>query len=258
MNRLTVCIFTENEQENLPRLLASLQGIADEILVSDSGNTDRTAAIARQFAAKLIVPDSRDPASQRNIASSKASHDWIFALEPNEQLSEELRLSLPQWKESTPAADVYRMARLTWYLGAWIHHSHCYPNWQPRLYLRSKARFHGAIHPALQFTGRAVKLPGDLLHYAVRTFAEHEASLDRETSAMANQSFAEGQRSWRAALWFGTPWTWFRYFFLGAGFLDGYRGAVLSQMAARGVRLKSSKLGAMVKAGKHSHSRGGQ
>jgi len=260
MNRLTVCIFTESNQENLPRLLASLAGIADEILVSNCGSADSTATatIVHQFAAKLIVPDSHDPASQRNHIASLASHDWILALEPNEELSEELRLSLRKWKDISPEADVYQMARLTWYLGAWIHHSHFYPNWQSRLYLRTKASFQGPIHPNLQFPGKPLKLPGDLLHYPVRTFAEHEATLERDTSAMANHLFAQGHRRWRAALWLGTPWTWFRYFFLGAGFLDGYRGAVLSQMAARSVRLQSSKLGALVKAARPSRSRGAQ
>jgi len=260
MNRLTACIFTENHQENLPRLLSSLDGIADEILVSDSNilHPAATAAIAGQFGAKLIAPDSRDSASRRNHMASLASHDWILAIASNEELSEELRLSLRKWKDLPPEADVYQMARLTRYLGAWIHHSHFYPNWQPRLYLRTKASFCGSIHPTLHFSGKARMLSGDLLQYAAPTFAEHEATLERDTSAMANHLFAEGQRRWRAALWLGTPWTWFRYFFLGAGFLDGYRGAVLSQMAARGVRLQSSKLGALVKAEKQSHSRGEQ
>jgi len=260
MNRLTACIFTENQQENLLRLLASLDGIADEILVSDSGVSDHAsmAAIASQFGAKLIAKDSRDFTSQRNHMASSASHDWILAIASNEELSEELRLSLRKWKDLPPEADVYQMARLTWYLGAWIHHSHFYPNWQPRLYLRTKACFCGPIHPILHFSGKARKLSGDVLHYAAPTFAEHEATLERDTTAMANHLFAEGQRRWRAALWLGTPWTWFRYFFLGAGFLDGYRGAVLSQMAARGVRLQSSKLGALVKARKQSHPRGEQ
>jgi hypothetical protein len=258
MNRLTACIFTENLQDDLPRLLASLDGTADEILVSDSGFSDSaaTAAIASQFGAKIIPLDSRDSASQRNHMASSASHDWILSLASNEELSEESRLSLRKWKDLPLQADVYQMARLTWYLGAWIHHSHFYPNWQPRLYLRTKASFCGPIHPVLRFSGKARILSGDVLHYAARTFAEHEATLECETSAMANHLFAEGQHRWRAALWLGTPWTWFRYFFLGAGFLDGYRGAVLSQMAARGVRLQSSKLGALVKAEKRSHSRG--
>jgi len=47
-------------------------------------------------------------------------------------------------------------------------------------------------------------------------------------------------------MWVATPWSWFRHFFLGLGFLDGYRGALIAQMAARGVRLKYRKLGELV------------
>ncbi len=190
--------------------------------------------------------------------ASLASNDWILALASNEQLSEELRLSLRKWKDLPSEADVYQMALLTCYLGAWIHHSHSYPNWQSRLYLRTNASFQGPVRPTLHSPGNPRRLHGNLLHYAEPTFAEHEANLERDTSAMAKHLFAQGHRRWRAALWLGTPWTWFRYFFLGAGFLDGYRGAVLSQMAARSVRLQSSKLGALVKAAKQSHSRGEQ
>ena len=89
---------------------------------------------------------------------------------------------------------------------------------------------------------------GDLLHYTIRNFAEHEAKLDRYTTAIAQEMFDSGRRNWRGALWLATPWSWARHFFLGAGFLDGYRGALIAQMAARGVRLKFTKLGKLVQA----------
>jgi hypothetical protein len=80
----------------------------------------------------------------------------------------------------------------------------------------------------------------------VRSFAEHEQKVDRYTTLAAEQLYEAGKRNWRAALWLATPWSWFQNFFLRGGFLDGYRGALIAQMAARSVRLKYAKLGRLI------------
>jgi hypothetical protein len=100
----------------------------------------------------------------------------------------------------------------------------------------------------LRFEGKPGRLSGDLLHYTVRSFDEHQANVERYTTLAAQQMFGQGQRKWRGALWLATPWSWFQNFVLRAGFLDGYRGALIAQMAARSVRLKYAKLGKLVAA----------
>ncbi|HEY2456177.1 MAG TPA: glycosyltransferase family 2 protein [Candidatus Acidoferrum sp.] len=246
MNQLTICVVAQNEEENLPRLLRSVREVADEVVVVDGGSTDRSVAIAQEHGAKVIQRAFTTHADQKNYAASVATHDWIFLLDADEELSEELKASTLQWKQSEPEHAVYEMARLTWYLGAWIRHSRWYPDWQRRIYRREKARFEGTIHSALRIEGRVGRLQGDLLHYTIRDFPEHEAKLERYTTAIAKEMFENGRRDWRAALWLATPWSWVRHFFLAAGFLDGYRGALIAQMAARGVRLKYAKLGQLV------------
>jgi len=248
MNLLTVCIVAQNEEENLPRVLNSVRGIADEIVVVDGGSADRTPDIAREVGARVTARAFTNHADQKNYAASLASFDWIFLLDADEELSEELKESMQQWKQKPTEFPVYEMARLTWYLGAWIHHSRWYPDWQRRLYRRDRAGFSGTIHSALRFEGTAGRLRGNLLHYTIRNFAEHEAKLERYTTAIAREMYEQGRRQWRVAMWVATPWSWFRHFFLGAGFLDGYRGALIAQMAARGVRLKYAKLGALIQA----------
>ncbi len=248
MNRLSICIITLNEEKNLPRLLRSAEGLAEEIVVLDSGSSDGTAEIARSYGAKISERVFTNYEEQKNHAASLAAHDWILFLDADEELSEELRDSLERWKEQAPQFVVYEMARLTWYLGAWIHHSRWYPDWQRRLYRRDKTSFKGTIHEALSYDGPIGRLGGDLLHYTIRSFAEHEAKLDRYTTASAQAMFDAGRRNWRAGMLLATPWRWIHHFFLGAGFMDGYRGALIAQMAARGVRLKFAKLGKLVAA----------
>jgi hypothetical protein len=256
MNQLTVCIVAQNEERNLPRVLRSAQGIADEIVVVDGGSTDRTGEIAREFGARVHQREFTNHADQKNFAASLSSNDWIFLLDADEEISEDLKESMQGWKEAVPEFSVYEMARLTWYLGGWIHHSRWYPDWQRRVYRRDKASFSGAIHSALHFEGPVGKLRGDLRHYTIRSFAEHEAKLENYTSAIAREMFDQGRRNWRGAMWLATPWSWIHHFFLGAGFLDGYRGALIAQMAARGVRLKFAKLGKLVEAEKRAKAGG--
>jgi len=256
MNRLSVCLVVQNEQENLPRVLRSVQTLADEIIVVDGGSADRTAETAREYGAKVFERPFTNHADQKNYAASLASQDWIFLLDADEELSDELKESVRQWKTLEPQCAVYEMPRLTWYLGAWIHHSRWYPDWQRRIYRRDKASFSGAIHSALRYDGKIGRLRGDLLHYTIRTFSEHEAKVEKYTTTIALEMFEQGRRHWRAAMWVAAPWSWMHHFFLGAGFLDGYRGALIAQMAARGVRLKFKKLGELVEAEELRRNRG--
>jgi glycosyltransferase involved in cell wall biosynthesis len=250
MNRLSICIVAQNEAHNLVRVLQSVQSVADEIVIVDGGSTDGTLQIAQRFGCKIFHRPFTNHADQKNYAASVASNNWIFLLDADEELSAELSESVKKWKQAVPQFDVHEVARLTWYLGAWIHHSRWYPDWQRRIYDRNKASFSGAIHSALRYEGKIGRLHGDLLHYTIRNYAEHEAKLDRYSTAIAQEMFDQGRRNWRGAMWFATPWSWVRHFFLGAGFLDVYRGALIAQMAARGVRQKFAKLGKLAEAEK--------
>jgi Glycosyl transferase family 2 len=248
MNRLSACLITLNEEHNLSRSLASLREIVDEIVIVDSGSTDGTEDIARKHGAIFIKREFNGYAEQRNFAASRAANEWIFVLAADEEVSSELQTALLSWKKRKPKANVYEMARRTWYLGKWIHHSGWYPDWQRRLYRRDAAKFTGLIHEALRFEGAPGRLAGDLLHYTVRTFAEHKEKVERYSTLAAQQLLENGKKRWRPAMWLATPWSFFQNFVLRGGFLDGYRGALISHMAARSVKLKYGKLGKLLAA----------
>lgn len=246
MNRLSICVITLNEAHDLPRLLKSVEGTAEEIVVVDSGSTDATVEIARAAGARVLTRTWTNYAEQKNFAAAQASEDWILLVDADEELSGELRASILRWKAEDAQFPVYEIARLAWFLGAWIRHSRWYPDWQRRLYDRRRAQFSGAIHESLQFQGAVGRLPGDLLHYTVRNLQEQRSKSDEYSTLAARAMFDRGRREWRAAKWFATPWAWFRYFVLGAGFLDGYRGFVIARSAAHTVWLKYTKLGKLI------------
>ena len=98
----------------------------------------------------------------------------------------------------------------------------------------------------MKYTGPVGRLSGDLLHYTIRSFEEHAEKIDGITTRQAKYLYAEGRRSWRAAMWVATPWNWFNNYVLCRGFLDGYRGWLISRMAGRATWLKFKKLGKLI------------
>jgi len=255
MNRISFCVITLNVEKNLPRALQSAQGIADEIIVVDCGSTDRTLEIAREHGAKVFFRAWTNFSDQRNFAVAQASSEWIYTLDADEELSEGLRNSLIAWKQQNAKLNAYEMPRLTMYMGGWIRHSGWYPNLQRRLYRKDAGKYSGIVHETLEFEGEAGYLKGDLLHYTIKNFAEHEAKTEKYSTLAAQKMFDDGKRSWRAAMWFATPWTFLQSFFIRGGFLDGHRGALIAQMAARSVRLKFRMLGTLVRKEQNNKSR---
>jgi glycosyltransferase involved in cell wall biosynthesis len=252
MNRLSACIITLNEERNLPRLLASLEGIADELIVVDSGSTDRTEAIAREYGARFEFRRWTHYGDQKNYAAAIAREEWILSLDADEVLSSALQTALLDWKKRVPQFDVYEAARKTWYLGEWIRHSGWYPDFKKRLYRKGSAQFTGSLHESLRYDGKCGRLAGDLLHYTIHEFSEHEANVQRYSTLAARYMYERGRRNWRGAVWFAAPWSFFHTYIVRAGFLDGYRGLLIARMAAKTVRLKYTKLGRLVAAARKS------
>lgn len=242
MNSITACLITLDEESNLPRALHSLIGIADEIVVVDSGSRDGTREIAAEFGANVITRAWTDYADQKNFAAAAATNDWILSLDADEELDPELHQSLSEWKRGKPESAVYEFARRAFYLGGWIRHSGWYPDYQRRLYWRNAAEFSGTIHESLRFKGKAGRLRGNLRHYTFNSPAEHEEKVDRYSTLAARQMYASGRRHWFAGMWLAALWAWFRSCVLHGGFLDGPRGMRISRMAARYVRMKYRKL----------------
>ncbi len=246
MPALTAILISYNEELDLPRALASLAGIADEIILVDSGSTDRTCEIARTFGARLYSRKLESFAEQKNYAASLSSNDWILSIDCDEELSPELRSSMLAWKREAPGKNGYEILQLTNYLGGWIRHSGWYPEFKLLLFRRDQGKFVSALHERVHVEGPAGRLNGHLLHYTVRSFAEHKAKLDAFTTMAAEDMFAHGRKSWRAAMIFAPPWTIVQRLVFQLGVLDGRRGWLIAWMSAKYIYVKYRKLGRLL------------
>jgi glycosyltransferase involved in cell wall biosynthesis len=253
MPALTAILISYNEEVDLPRALASLAGIADEIILVDSGSMDRTCQIARTFGARVYMRKLDNFAEQKNYAASLSSNDWILSIDCDEELSPELRSSMLAWKREPPRKNGYEILLLTNYLGGWIRHSGWYPEFRVLLFRREKSNFVSALHERVHVQGPLGRLNGHLFHYTIRSLAEHRAKLDAMSTMAAEDMFARGRKRWRAAMIFASTWTIVQRLVFQLGVLDGHRGWLIAWLSGNYIYLKYRKLGRLLAGEKLVH-----
>jgi glycosyltransferase involved in cell wall biosynthesis len=246
MPALTAILISYNEEHDLPRALASLAGITDEIILVDSGSTDRTTEIALSFGARVYERKLENFADQKNYAVSLSSNDWVLSIDCDQELSPELQASMLAWKQQPPEKNGYEILQLSNYLGGWIRHSGWYPEFRLLLFRRDKGKFVSALHERAQVESPIGRLNGHLFHYTIRTLAEHRAKLDAMSTIAAEDMFARGRKSWRAAMIFASPWTVVQRLVFQLGILDGRRGWLIAWHSGNYIYLKYRKLGRLL------------
>jgi glycosyltransferase involved in cell wall biosynthesis len=239
--KITATIITQDEERNIARAIESLR-CCDEILILDSGSTDRTVELATNLGARVIEADWRGYSGQKNWAAEQATHEWILSLDADEALSEALEAEIWNLKKSGPQFDAYTMPRLARYLGRWIYHSGWYPDRKIRLYDRGKARWVGDfVHESVKSDGRVGHLDSNILHFTCDSLSEHLRTLDRYTTLAAQEMVANKVPVPLTSLILDPPWTFVKAYIFQRGFLDGLEGLIVSYMAAFYTFLKYSK-----------------
>ena len=246
--KISICLITLNEEANLRRCLESCADLADELIVVDSGSRDATSSIAREFGARFQQQDWLGYVGQKNHVLSLASHEWVFSIDADEELSPALREEIKLLREVSPSDSCggFSMPRCVLYEGRWIRHGDWYPDRLVRLFRRSRARFEGGkVHERLVVEGRIVPLQGEIHHYSFRDAEDHWARCQKYARLWAETQHEAGR--------IARPWSgyghaffrWLRGYVLRGGFLDGSQGSQIARFCAREVLLKYKLLAAM-------------
>jgi glycosyltransferase involved in cell wall biosynthesis len=221
---LTVAIIALNAADQIGACLESAAGLADEVLVVDSGSTDGTVDLARGRGARVETRDWLGFGKQKQLAVSLARNDWVLCLDVDERVSERLGASI-RAALAARRYQAYRMARRNRFLGRWLAHGEGYPDWTLRLFHRAHAGWsNDEVHEAVLTTSEVGRLDGDLMHDSAEDIATYMAKQNRYTSLHAQALFRQGVRAsyWRLM---SSPLARFlKFYFLRLGFLDGGPG----------------------------------
>lgn len=241
---LSVIIMTYNEEKNLPRCLKSIQGIGEELFILDSFSTDNTLAIASRFGARLEQHTFDSYVEQKKRLIQKASYDWVFCIDADEYLSEQLRKSILKVKAKS-TYDGYCCNRRSSIGDRWINHGSWYPDRKLRLFDRRKVQVtgqdpHDVTSPVEG--ARISFIKGDLLHHADDNFESRIQKNDKHSTRAAEALYANGVKPNFMRLWVKPAARFITSYFIRLGFLDGYYGWFVARSEAGYVRMREQKL----------------
>ena len=242
---ISVVIITHNEEHNILRCLNSVQDVADEIVVVDSGSTDNTGKICTDFGVKFAHQDWLGYSEQKNFANSLAANDWILSIDADEELSDELKESICELKNKNVSDDnVFSMNRLTNYCGHWIRHCGWYPDRKIRIWNRRMGKWQGEIHETIQFSGKIEEtlLYGDLLHYSFSTPQDYENQQFKFAKMRGEHYFQKGKKHASFYMIVSPIFSFIQHYFFQLGFLDGLDGLHICRITAKATKLKYQTL----------------
>ncbi|MEI6206736.1 MAG: glycosyltransferase family 2 protein [Desulfuromonadales bacterium] len=250
MMQLSATVITLNEEKNIADCLASLD-FADEIVVVDSGSSDRTAEICRGYPkVRFIHNEWSGYGRQKNFAAELAVNNWILNIDADERVSPQLHRSLEQADRNSFSAA--RMARENYFGKRWIRHCGWYPDYTTRFYDRRRCRFsERLVHEALEHDGTVATLDGNLRHFTYDGIGDYLRRMDRYSSLAAEEKVREGYRPKPLDLIAGPLFTFLRMFLLKKGFLEGEAGLILSSLYAIYTFCKYAKAREILQAREH-------
>jgi len=251
MPKISAVIITYNEEQFIDKCLASLEGIADEIVVVDSFSTDRTEEICKKYNARFIKHPFEGFRDQKNYAIKQATHKKILSLDADEALSDRLRESILSIKDNWDY-DAYRVNRRNNYCGTWIRFSEWYPDRQLRLFHVDHGRW-GELNLHEKFmmsNGASIgKLQGDLLHWPFISYQDHTSKMEKYSEIGANEFYKAGKRANIFTPYIHLIWGFFRSYIVRGGFMDGLNGYLICSLYAKSTFNKYRRLRELIKSG---------
>ena len=241
--KVSATIITFNEESNIKAACESVAW-ADEILVVDSESTDATRSVAESSGARVITNPWPGFGAQKQFAVTEAKHEWIFSLDADERVSDELKQSIAALrnKSDSELADGYEISRRTFYQQRWIRGGGWYPDRQLRLFRKSQGHWKQRhIHESVEMNpGTHVeRLNGDLLHYTSQNAAHHHRMIgERYAPLAARQMYEEGRRTSVLGVASAGPAAFIRSLILKGGLRDGFAGFTIASFAAHHAFLK--------------------
>ncbi|WP_037354010.1 glycosyltransferase family 2 protein [Selenomonas sp. FC4001] len=230
MPRLAVIILTKNEEANIEGAMESA-AFADEIVIIDSGSTDRTKELAERHGAKFVSHPMDDEgfAGQRNFALTQTNAEWVLYLDADERLNDKLALEIKKHIAECPqyAAEIKRVNVV---MGQTMYHGVYRPDYCQRLFKRENVRWESVVHEHAVTDMPTVCLKTPMKHLCLTNWHQYISKLDRYTTLMAEEMKLRGKKVGWLQMHSHAMFAFLKMYLLKGGFLDGKLGFILCQL----------------------------
>jgi len=245
---LSVAIITKDEERNIAGCLSSVS-FADDIVVVDSGSTDKTVKIAEKLGARVFTEPWKGYGAQKNSAIEKCRHAWVLIIDADERVPEE---SVPAIVKAIgeDRAQAYSFKRKNYLHGKWMRHSGYWPDSQIRLVDKGRGAFRAAIHERWETDGSVSELDACIDHYGFSGYSDMLKTLNDYSTISAREMHASGRRAGPLSPIVHGVGMFIKIYLIKKGFLDGMDGLVTALTKAGGAFFKYAKLIELEKADK--------
>jgi glycosyltransferase involved in cell wall biosynthesis len=242
--RISAFVVCCNEERNIRRCLESIAW-CDEIVVIDSGSTDRTLEICREFNTRIYERPWPGFVAQKQFGLEQCRGEWILNLDADEEVSPELRMEIERVITNPTAQNFngFLLSRVVFYLNRWWRKGGWYPEYRLRLCRRTATTWGGKDpHEKATVTGRTRRLEGELRHYTYTDMAHQVRSLHNYSSTAARSMYANGKHASLVNLLLNPPARFLKFYMLKRGYREGLPGLIVALLESYYVFLKYAKL----------------
>lgn len=232
--KISAVIIVKNEEKILAQCLDSLAWV-DEIIVIDSGSTDRTVKIAKAYGAKVSVRKWEGFAKQKNFSISKVNNPWILSVDADEIVTSGLKEEIlkitgsgsPFAKVSPDKPAGYNIPRRTYFYGRLLKFGNIYPDYQLRLFKKGSGKYEETeIHERFILEGRVENLINPMIHYSKDSVKAHIESMNSYTSLEVKRAVKKGYKPTGYSVLIKPVLYFAKHYIFRGGFLDGFAGLV--------------------------------
>jgi len=229
---ISALAITYNEEEHIERFIKSLS-FANEIIIVDSGSTDKTVEIAQQLNATVYHRNFDDFSSQKNFALEKATHEWIVFFDLDEMISEELASEIKSKIASKSDISAYKVKRNFNFMGKRIKYSGFQNDAVIRVFKKSEASYgENLVHEILSVKGKTDILKNKSDHYSYKSFDAYNEKLTQYAKLQAEMLYQKNKRPNLYHFFIRPLWRFKHQYVIKFGFLDGKEGFILAYLSA--------------------------
>lgn len=249
MHPLSIVIVCKNEAAVIGTTLASLQGVSDDVVIYDNGSTDGTQELVKKYNVRLYEGSWEGFGKTKGKALVLAKHDWVFFLDADEAVDEELKQSLLNWQPEAETI-VYEVAFKNFFKDKPLKYGEWGTDYHVRLFNRKAAQWDEApVHEQLLFHPGCVtrRMKGYILHRTLKSIDDYKRKMEQYAALGAEKYFRQGKKATWVKRKLSPAVSFIGNYFLKLGFLDGKEGYISAKMTAAYTAMKYAKLKEMQK-----------